>query len=345
MLMKVIVGMSGGIDSSVAAYLLKKDGFDVFGVYFRLFKEEEEVSRCCDLGSVINAGRVIGIPVEVIDVKEEFEKNIVRYFINAYKSGITPNPCTVCNEKIKFGLGFEKALEIFDGSLFATGHYAIIDKNEEVHLKKGVDKLKDQSYMLWRLEKKQLEKTIFPLGGFTKEQVYQIAKELKLPPRKESEDVCFIQGKLVNFLKEHIGEEHGKILDRYGDVLGEHKGAYFYTIGQRSGLGVSSSKPLYVIALDIKNNYVLVGDREDCYFKYAEIIDTNFIEQWNYEEIVLSGKVRYHGEENRCILKQKGERIVVEFLTPQFAITPGQSLVLYKDDTVFGGGVIKKAFR
>jgi tRNA-specific 2-thiouridylase len=344
--MKVIVGMSGGIDSSVAAYLLKKEGFDVFGAYFKLFKEEEEeVSRCCNLGSVINAGRVIGIPVEVIDVKEEFEKNIVRYFINAYKSGITPNPCTVCNEKIKFGLGFEKALEIFGDSLFATGHYAIIDKNEEVHLKKGIDKLKDQSYMLWRLKGNSLRKTIFPLGKFKKKEVYIIAEELHLPKKRESEDVCFIQGKLVNFLKEHIGEKRGKILNKKGDVLGEHKGAYFYTVGQRSGLGVSSAKPLYVISLDIKNNYVLVGDREDCYFKYAEIIDTNFIEQWNYEEIVLSGKVRYQSEENRCILKQEGERTVVEFLTPQFAITPGQSIVLYKDDTVFGGGVIKKAFK
>jgi tRNA-specific 2-thiouridylase len=344
--MKVIVGMSGGVDSSVAAYLLKREGFEVYGTYFRLFKgKEEEASRCCDLNSVVNVGRIIGIPIEVIDVVEEFEKNIVQYFVEAYKCGITPNPCTICNEKIKFGLGFEKALKVFGDALFATGHYAIIDRNEEVHLKKGIDKLKDQSYMLWRLKENSLRKTIFPLGKFTKEQVYGIAEELHLPKRRESEDICFIQGKLVNFLKEHIPQKRGKILDKYRGVLGEHKGAHFYTTGQRSGLGISSSKPLYIIGLDIINNYVFLGERKDCYFKYAEIIDTNFIEQWNYEEIMLKGKVRYRSEENMCILKQEGGRIIVEFLTPQFAITPGQSLVLYKGDTVFGGGVIKQALR
>jgi len=346
MLMKVIVGMSGGVDSSVAAYLLKREGFEVYGTYFRLFKgKEEEASRCCDLNSVVNAGRIIGIPIEVIDVAEEFEKNIVQYFIEAYKCGITPNPCTVCNEKIKFGLGFEKAVEVFGDSLFATGHYATIEKDSGVHLKKGVDKLKEQSYMLWRLKKNQLERTIFPLGKLTKEQVYQISAELYLPKRKESEDVCFIQGRLIDFLKKHIPERSGKIINKKGEILGKHKGVYFYTIGQRSGLGISSSVPLYVIGLDIINNYVFLGEREDCYFKYAEIIDTNFFEQWNYEEIMLRGKVRYRSEENECILKKEGEKIIVEFLTPQFAITSGQSLVLYKGVTVFGGGVIKQALR
>jgi tRNA-specific 2-thiouridylase len=337
--------MSGGVDSSIAAYLLKKEGFEVYGAYFRLFKgKDEEASRCCDLGGVVNVSKVIGIPVEVVDVSVEFEKNIVEYFIDAYKNGITPNPCTVCNEKIKFGLGFEKAMEVFGASLFATGHYAIIEKENGVHLKKGVDKHKDQSYMLWRLNKNSLERTIFPLGKFTKEQVYQIAEGLYLPKRKESEDVCFVQGSLIDFLKKHIPEKDGKIINKKGEVLGRHKGVYFYTIGQRSGLGVSSGRPLYVTGLDIVHNYVILGEREECYFKYAEITETNFIENWSYESVELSGKVRYRSEESGCILKKDGDRIIVEFLTPQFAVTPGQSLVLYKGDTVFGGGVISKAW-
>lgn len=342
--MKVVVGMSGGVDSSVAAYLLKREGFDVLGVYFSLFgREEAEKSRCCNLDSAIYAGKVIGIPVETVDVAEAFETNVLQYFIDSYKNGLTPSPCTVCNERIKFGLGYEKAQSIFGQSLFATGHYAIVEKEKLVHLRKGFDRTKDQSYMLWRLTPEKLSTVTFPLGKLGKQEVYKIAESLSLPLVMESEDICFIQGKLFDFLRNFIPEKRGNVINARGKVLGEHKGAYFYTIGQRSGFGISSEAPLYVIEIDVINNVVVVGEREQCYFRYAEITDVNFIERWDYSTISLSGKVRYRSEENSCILRDERGKIIVEFFKPQFAITPGQSLVLYKDDLVFGGGIINKA--
>jgi tRNA-specific 2-thiouridylase len=342
--MKVVVGMSGGVDSSVAAYLLKREGFDVLGVYFSLFRSEEaEKSRCCNLDSAICVGRAIGIPVETVDVSQAFEMNVLQYFTDSYKNGLTPNPCTICNERIKFGLGYEKAQSIFGQSLFATGHYAIVDKDEPIHLRKGFDSTKDQSYMLWRLTPEKLSTVTFPLGKLEKQEVYKIAGSLNLPPVKESEDICFIHGKLFNFLRNYIPEKRGNVINTRGKVLGEHKGAYFYTIGQRSGLGISSEDPLYVVEIDVINNVVIVGEREQCYFRYAEITDVNFIERWDHSPISLSGKVRYRSEENSCILRDERGKVIVEFFKPQFAITPGQSLVLYKDDLVFGGGIINKA--
>jgi len=344
--MKIIVGMSGGVDSSVAAYLLKKDGNEVHGVFYKLSRvNREDEKRCCDIVSAEYAARLLGIKVEIVDIHEEFEHDIVEGFLTSYKEGITPNPCTLCNEKIKFGLGFKKAKEIIGSSYFATGHYAIIEKNGTLHLKKGVDNDKDQSYMLWRLSKKQLFETFFPLGTYTKDEVKTIAKDLKIPYRRESQDICFINGKLRDFLREAFGESQGRIIDTHGNILGEHRGAYLYTVGQRSGIDISYKYPLYVININMADNTVTVGSREECFFGKVLLTDFNAIEEWNEAPISLKGKVRYKSVDSDCMLKKEGNDILVEFMQPQFAVTPGQSLVLYKGNYVFAGGIIKKAFR
>ncbi len=343
--MKIIVGMSGGIDSAVAAFLLKKQGYEVSGAFYKLFESSKEESRCCDLDSALYIGKLIGINVATIDVSAEFKKEIIDNFLFAYGSGITPNPCTVCNEKIKFGLGLKRAQEFFGSLLFATGHYVIIDKKEGIHLMKAKDKMKDQSYMLWRLSREQLSNTTFPLGMYTKDEVREIAKAFKMPPKKESEDVCFVSGRLNVFLRENLGESKGVVVDTSGKILGEHRGAYLYTIGQRSGLNIPYKFPLYVVAVDVISNTVTVGAKEECFFAKSLISDTNFIEEWNGEPVELTGKVRYRNEEKKCILRKEGESILVEFAEPQFAIAGGQSLVLYDKERVFGGGVIQRAFR
>ncbi len=339
--MKVIVGMSGGVDSSVAAYLLKKKGFEVFGAFFDMLGNEKSKNEFEKAKAV---GALLGIEILKVDVKKEFEKEIIKTFLENYKKGFTPNPCVFCNEKIKFSLAFEKAEEVFGKALFATGHYARIEKEERAHLKKGVDKRKDQSYMLWRLKQNMLFRTILPLGEYTKEEVFRIAEEIGLPETyRESQDVCFINGKLADFLHRHFPEKEGNILNTKGEVIGKHKGAYFYTVGQRSGLGVSYKEPLYVVKTDIKTNTVVLGTREECTFGKAVIFDANFIEGWGGEEKKLSCKVRYRAKEVPCTLKKDSGKTIVLFEEKVFAVASGQSLVLYQGDYVFGGGVIQKA--
>ena len=297
------------------------------------------------LSNAKKVAELIRIPLVIIDVREEFKNSVIEDFLKQYKMGFTPNPCVKCNEKIKFGIAFEKAQKLFKGALFASGHYAIIEKNSLIRLKKAKDRRKDQSYMLWRLKQWQLKETLLPLGLFTKEEVYKIAEKLNIPiPKNESQDVCFIDGKLKDFLKKYLPVKRGEIITTKGEIIGKHEGAYFYTVGQRSGLGVSHNTPLYIVKIDAKRNRIIVGTREECYFKYAEITDINFIEEWNKKEIKLSAKVRYKSRESACILRKEQKKIVVEFLEKQFAITPGQSLVLYKNEYVFGGGIIKKAY-
>ena len=337
--MKVIVGMSGGADSSIAVYLLKKEGYDVIGAYFRMLEEDEGYRDAQYTALQLN------VPLLEIDIRKEFENEIIKDFISQYREGFTPNPCVKCNEKIKFGVALDKAHEVAENALFATGHYTIIEKNKRVHLKKARDKIKDQSYMLWRLKQNQLKKTLFPLGIFTKKDIYEIAEEIGLKvPKKESQDVCFINGKLKDFLKKHLKMKEGKIVSKDGKILGTHSGAYFYTVGQRSGLGISYKEPLYVVGIEIEKNRVIVGTREECFFKFAELTDTNFIEQWDGEKKKLMAKVRYRAKESPCILRKTNGKISVEFSEKQFAIAPGQSLVMYNEDYVFGGGIIKKAY-
>ncbi len=337
--MKIIVGMSGGVDSSVAAYLLKKEGSEVLGAFFDMLKTEKTER---EFEGAKKVAEILKIPLKRIDVSEEFKKEIIEDFLSAYKNGFTPNPCVLCNEKIKFSFAFKKAEEVFGKSFFATGHYAQIEKGERMRLKKGVDKRKDQSYMLWKLSQEELRRTFFPLGKYKKEEIFRIAEKVGLPAfRKESQDVCFVNGKLSEFLRKYLPVKYGDILNTKGEVIGRHKGAYFYTIGQRSGLGVSFREPLYVVKTDVKTNVVILGTREECMFSMAEIADTNFIEEWGGKPAELTCKVRYKSKETPCILKKENGKTVAHFKEKIFAVTPGQSLVLYKGDYVFGGGIIK----
>ncbi len=336
--MKVYVGISGGIDSSVAAYLLKKEGFDVVGVFFKLEKESN-LSRCCDITSAHFVAHKLQIPFVEIDVSNEFESFVKDYFWESLKLGFTPNPCVICNEKIKFGIGFEYAKKHFGDGLFATGHYAII---EDKHLKKGIDPVKDQSYMLWRLKKGDLKRYIFPLGRFLKTQVKEIAFSLGLKSPKESEDLCFIKGDIREFIKEHLKEKTGKIIDKFGTILGYHKGYYFYTVGQRSGLGIAYKEPLYVVNTDPINNLVIVSTKKDCYFSKAKLTDVNILEEVSLDEI-YEAKVRYQTKPAKCRITKANDEYTIEFLEKQFAITKGQSCVIYRGDTVVMGGIIKEA--
>ncbi len=346
--MKVAVGLSGGVDSAVSAYLLQSYGYDVLGVFFKLVGDESDTpSRCCEIERAREVAGLLGIPFHAIDVQEQFESEVVSAFLDSYRNGLTPNPCTICNEKIKFGISFDRVSQMFGvDTYFATGHYARIEKNNGlIRLKKGIDETKDQSYMLWRLRRDVLVRCIFPLGKLRKKEVLSIASKIGIVPGKESEDLCFISKNLKDFLSVHLGRRKGHIVTTDGRVIGEHDGAWFFTVGQRGGLGVSFGKPLYVISLDTKENTVIVGSKDDCMFDGCEVIDTNIIEEWDGSPIMLRGKVRYRSPEKECIAERIGEKMVVRFKEPQFAVTPGQSLVLYSDDTVFGGGVISKALK
>jgi len=337
--MKVYVGLSGGVDSSVAAYLLKESGFDVTGVFFKL-ERSDSLSRCCNISNAQFVANILKIPFIEVDVVEEFEHFVKNYFFNALKNGFTPNPCVICNEKIKFGIGFDKAKELFGDGFFATGHYAIIEDNQ---LKKGIDSIKDQSYMLWRLKKEDLRLYKFPLGRYLKEDVKKIAKSLNLPEAKESEDLCFIKGDTREFIKEHLKEQNGYIVDKFGNVLGTHKGYYFYTIGQRSGLNISYKEPLYVIDTDPEKNLVVVSTKEDCFFEGALLTDVNILEDIDENKIYVA-KIRYQTKPAQCKVVKTNEDYSVIFLEKQFAVTKGQSLVVYDNDVVVMGGVIKKAY-
>ena len=338
--MKVYVGLSGGIDSGVSAYLLKKDGFEVVGTFFKL-ENEAHLSRCCDITNAQLIARTLKIPFVEIDVSEEFNESVKNYFLESLKAGLTPNPCTVCNEKIKFGIGFEKVKKLFGEGLFATGHYAI---REDSHLKKGIDSVKDQSYMLWRLKKTELVNYIFPLGTYLKSDVINLGLSINLPVAKESEDLCFIEGNIKDFIRAHLSEKEGDIVDKSGKVIGKHKGAYFYTIGQRSGLGISYKEPLYVIDTDPVNNLVVVSTYEDCFFKSAELTEVNQLEDVEPSKL-YKAKIRYQSAFADCYVKENNGTVSVEFTTPQFAITKGQSIVVYDNNTVVLGGVIKKGIR
>ncbi|MGC8690778.1 MAG: tRNA 2-thiouridine(34) synthase MnmA [Caldisericum sp.] len=338
--MKVYVGVSGGVDSSVALYLLKKQGYDVVAVFFKLEKDES-LSRCCNISNAEIVARKFEIPFIEIDVSEEFNVLVKEYFFKSLKEGFTPNPCTVCNEKIKFGIGFEKTKLLFGDGLFATGHYA---RNEDLHLKKGIDPIKDQSYMLWRLKKEDLKNIIFPLGTYLKSEVKKIAESLDLPQSKESEDLCFVKGNIKDTIKEILKEKEGNIINKFGNILGKHKGVQFYTIGQRSGLNVSYKEPLYVIDTDPITNTVVLGTYEDCLFKGAELTEVNFLEEVEPDKI-YKAKVRYQSKPADCLVKNTNGQIEVEFLEKQFAVTKGQSLVVYDNDIIVLGGVIKRAIK
>jgi len=336
---KVLIGLSGGVDSSVAALLLKKQGFDVVGGFMNL---EADDNKCCSLESKNMAKEVaaiLNIPFYVFDFKKEFKKRIISKFINQYQENITPNPCVDCNKEIKFGLFLEKALAL-DFDCISTGHYVRKDEKDGLYrLLKGKDQKKDQSYFLWKLNQKQLKKIIFPLGNYTKEEVRKLAKKYKLPTfeTKESQEVCFVKTTLFDFLKEKIGEKEGKIFDLEKNDLGHHKGMHFYTIGQRKGLGLSGG-PYFIIKKDNKNNILIVSKNElDLFSKEVSIKEINWITDKN-NKFPINARVKIRYAHKPALAKIWKDKII--FDKSQKAVTPGQSVVFYKGIEALGGGVI-----
>lgn len=346
--------MSGGVDSSVSAIILKEQGYDVIGITMKLFEGEIEGS-CCNISSTMDAKRVcdyLQIPHYTLNFKDEFEKYVIDDFINCYANCKTPNPCIECNKYLKFGMMYKKAQEL-QCDYIATGHYAKIEYSERYKqkvLKKANAVAKDQSYVLYNIPRELLDKLKLPLGTFnSKEEIRKIAEKHNSPVanKPDSEDICFIpNGNYKTFLENnsYIKSIKGNIVNPEGKILGNHTGLYKYTIGQRKGLGISSKYPLYVVKLDKDKNEVIVGKEEEIFSPKAIITDfNNLLTENKIENMKVKAKVRYSAKEADAIINQIDDKTVeVNFLEPQRAITPGQSLVLYIDDIVLGGGKIVK---
>ena len=346
---KVLLGMSGGVDSSVSAVLLKKQGYEVVGTTLELFAG----SSCCNINTYLDAKKVckeIGIPHFTFDYKEDFKKYVIDDFINCYSNCKTPNPCIECNKYLKFGLLYDKAKE-FGCDYIASGHYAKTEYSEKYGkwvLKKSNAGKKDQSYVLWSIPKELLENIIFPLGNFeSKDEIRKIAKEhnLKVASKPDSEDICFIpDGNYKKFLENNsnINPKEGNIVNLEGKILGKHTGLYNYTIGQRKGLGISNPVPLFVLGFNKEKNEVIVGEEDKLYKKELVVNDINLllfdkINNW----LEVDVKTRYSSKFAKAKIKQKDNNTIeVIFEEAQRAITPGQSAVFYLDDIVVGGGKI-----
>jgi len=353
---RVVVGMSGGVDSSAAAALLLKQGYDVVGITLKLWPQDcvnRAEDKCCGPQAVMDARSVshkLGIPYYLVDEAADFQKQVINYFAEEYKAGRTPNPCVMCNEKLKFGTLISRAGQL-GAEYIATGHFARIEKTSSgrMLLKRGRDSRKDQSYFLFSLRQEQLARTLFPLGELTKTDTRCVARqnELKTADKEESMEICFVPDKdYGRFLQQAdlVRKHRGEIVNLQGQVLGQHEGIEFYTIGQRKGLGLSSAKPLYVVELDAVNNRVVVGDES------ALDRDQFFVERCNWipyetppDTLEVTAKIRYnHPGTPATVIPQTNGRAEVKLHVPQRAITPGQACVFYQDDLVVGGGWIMR---
>lgn len=343
---KVLVGMSGGVDSSASAAFLLKMGYDVVGVTMKLWESDND--SCCHQTSAQDAKSVadkLGIPHFTVDFTKEFGKNVIDDFINSYYLGQTPNPCVVCNKRLKFGAMLDYATSI-GADYVATGHYAKIEKvGDRYLLKRCEDKKKDQTYFLYTLNQQQLSKIIFPLWNITKDQTRAVAKELGLPvaDKKDSQEICFIPNDdYVKYITDRKGApKKGDFILKDGTVVGEHQGIINYTIGQRKGLGIALNKPVYVTDINPKDNTVTLADNEDLFGTTLYATNMNYIPfDQPKEPFSCTGKIRYRTEDYPCTVYPNGNDAKIVFETPQRAITKGQSVVLYDNDTVIGGGII-----
>lgn len=350
---KVIVGMSGGVDSAVTAYLLKLAGYEVVGVTLRTWVSADgKESRCCEIDDARRVAWKLDMPYYVVNCIADFKEKITEPFINDYLQGITPNPCVICNRNIKWDKMLE-ALHVMEAEYIATGHYASIVKkdNGRYTVKKALHAAKDQTYMLYRLSQEQLSKTIMPLGNLSKDEVRELAKKAGFPvaSKADSQEICFVtEGNYTDYIEENAENgncEEGNFVDETGKVLGRHKGIIYYTVGQRKGLGIALGYPAYVKKIDARKNEVVIGDEKSLYCKEIICKDLNFLsipEMIVGEEIKCNVKIRYHHiGQTANVLMMKDGRVRVIFNEPVRAATPGQSAVFYDEDNcVIGGGII-----
>ncbi len=353
---KVIVGMSGGVDSSVTAHLLKEQGFEVEGVSLILWeaRNRSDFTTCCSLEATDSAAKtanVLGVSHSSIDVREAFIEKVIEPFVQAYTKGLTPNPCILCNRHIKIPYLLEAA-DKRGAEYIATGHYAKVERetsdgllHEKVSLKKGVDPKKDQSYVLYVLRPDELKRLVLPLGNLRKADVREIARSLQLPAaeKPESQEICFIgNGDYSGFIEDlsPSASKPGPIIDKAGRELGMHKGICRYTIGQRKGLGLSSLTPYYVTDIDIANNIIRVGSQDDAMMKEIMVSDINWLIPPSSQSFRATVKVRSMTADRPAVVDIKGGLATVFFDEPQWAPAPGQSAVFYMGDIVMGGGVI-----
>lgn len=352
---KVVVAMSGGVDSSVSAALLKQQGHDVIGVSLQLYDPVPrepgcKIKTCCSLDDVMDAGRVakrLGIPFEVIDMRAEFKQLVIDYFIAEYAAGRTPNPCIRCNELIKFDLLLKKSQEL-GANLLATGHYARIgyDSNGVRRLMTGLDPAKDQSYFLFAMSSEQLEHVVFPVGALEKIEVRKLAHEFDLPvaQKHESQEICFIpDNDYVGFLEKNgVNQSGGEIVTRDGKEVGRHLGLHRYTVGQRKGMGIAWEHPLHVLAIETDKNRVVVGGREELATESFIACGATWSSVPAAKEFRAACRIRYRHQPAPCRVKLVGDqRFEVRFDTQQSAVTPGQAAVIYDGEYVLGGGWIE----
>lgn len=354
---KVVVGMSGGVDSSVAAYLLKEQGYDVIGVTMQIWQDEEaaaveENGGCCGLSAVDDARRVaqtLGIPYYVMNFKAEFKANVMDYFVKEYQRGHTPNPCIACNRYVKWESLLKRSLDI-GADYIATGHYASIERlsNGRYVLKKSATQAKDQTYALYNLTQEQLSHTLMPVGSYTKEEIREIAKKLCLPVanKPDSQEICFVPDKnYAGFIESYTEkkEKPGNFVSIDGTILGRHKGISHYTIGQRKGLNLSMGHPVFVVEIRPDTNEIVIGDNEDVYASSVTCSHLNFMSVADItQEREVTAKIRYNHAGDACLINRTGEdEIQCTFFRPQRAITPGQAVVFYEGDYVLGGGTIE----
>lgn len=352
---KVMIGMSGGVDSSVAAFLLQKESLEVIGATMKLYNNEDidfvSEKTCCSLDDVLDAKSVcarLGIRHYTLNMTDDFKKEVIERFISAYQNGFTPNPCIDCNRYMKFSKMLHKAQEL-DIDYVATGHYARIENQGDRYiLKKAVDLSKDQSYVLYSLTQEQLKVTKFPLGNYTKQQVREIAEENGFvnARKHESQDICFVpDGDYSKFIEYYTGKTYpcGDFVDMNGKRLGEHKGIIRYTIGQRRGLGLALPASMYVVEKDVDNNKVILGFNDDLFKKEVNVKNISFTACDGLDKPErLCAKIRYNQKEQPATVTQTDENhFKIVFDEPQRAITKGQAAVLYDGDTVVGGGTIE----
>lgn len=356
---KVAVGLSGGVDSSVAAYLLQKEGYEVYGITMDIWTEgaiDTVSSGCLGTEAKEDARKVaetLGIPYKIVDVRDEFRKNVMNYFAASYKNGETPNPCTLCNRMVKWEALF-KGAEIFGAEYVATGHYAKIRKltNGRYTIANSITATKDQTYALCNLTQDQLRCTLLPLGNYEKSEVRKLAVEagIEIATKPDSMEVCFIpDGDYAGYLEKEYGiEAHkGNFVDVVGNIMGEHKGIVHYTIGQRKGLGIAFGKPMFVKEIRPETNEVVLSDNEGLFTTRVVAERINFMAETKEEiedsDKIYMAKIRYNHKGGECKISFEGDRIVVRFLEPQRASAPGQTLVVYNEagEVVCGGRIVR----